>query len=210
MQYHLSRGAVPTREQARFWIISIASALEWLHKNYIIHRDLKPANILLDSEGFIKIADFGLSVNMKSRESLPTSCCGTVGYIAPEMYLGPSWDKNKKTKCGAQPELGLATKIGMALTRTIGTPGKIFPEMLFRSQKVNHDENDSSKTKESKKKRSGAKGESGEGLAKFKMPRYSSYGSSIDYFALGVTIHQFYCYGMVRFGIFLHHKSPTN
>lgn len=46
---------------ARKWIIQICKGLAYAHKNGIIHRDIKPENILLDSDGNIKITDFGLA-----------------------------------------------------------------------------------------------------------------------------------------------------
>lgn len=48
-------------KDARFYIAEIILAVEYLHQQNIVHRDLKPDNILLDTEGHIKLTDFGLS-----------------------------------------------------------------------------------------------------------------------------------------------------
>lgn len=67
-------------------------AIEFLHKHEIIYRDLKPENVLIDSKGYIKITDFGLSwMNIKSNEA--KSICGTPEYLAPEIILKLGYGK---------------------------------------------------------------------------------------------------------------------
>lgn len=50
-----------SESQVRFYTAQIILAIEKLHSENIIYRDLKPENILIDKEGYIRVADFGLS-----------------------------------------------------------------------------------------------------------------------------------------------------
>jgi serine/threonine protein kinase len=64
----------------------------YLHQQNVMHRDLKPDNILLAYENYrfnIKIIDFGFSIKQKT----DTRGLGTVGYIAPEIYLNKKYDQ---------------------------------------------------------------------------------------------------------------------
>lgn len=48
-------------EQVKFIAAQILVGLGYLHANKIVHRDLKPENVLMDMDGYIKLADFGLA-----------------------------------------------------------------------------------------------------------------------------------------------------
>nr|CAI5826257.1 unnamed protein product [Callosobruchus analis]CAI5858110.1 unnamed protein product [Callosobruchus analis] len=66
----------------------LVEALAYLHSHRILHRDLKPQNLLVDKEGHIKLADFGLSRSFSLPTRTYTHEVVTVWYRAPELLLG--------------------------------------------------------------------------------------------------------------------------
>ncbi|KAK2665214.1 hypothetical protein Ddye_003788 [Dipteronia dyeriana] len=71
------------------YIVSLTNALAYCHEKHVIHRDIKPENVLLDHEGRLKIADFGWSVQSRSKRH---TMCGTLDYLAPEMVENKAHD----------------------------------------------------------------------------------------------------------------------
>ena len=63
----------------------IITALEYIHSKNIIHRDLKPENLVFDSQGYLRITDFGISCLNNKDNSKETS--GTPGYMSPEVLF---------------------------------------------------------------------------------------------------------------------------
>lgn len=71
-------------------VVAITCGVGFAHKRGVIHRDLKPDNILFDTDGTVKVADFGLAkiVNWQERKQLTVlgDVFGTPCYMAPEQY----------------------------------------------------------------------------------------------------------------------------
>ncbi|CAD8047722.1 unnamed protein product [Paramecium primaurelia] len=92
--YHLKLKGRMTEKKMKFYAAEILIGLDYLHKQNIIYRDLKPENILLDSEGHIKLCDFGLSKICSWGDMYAKSICGTFEYIAPEIILEEIYTKS--------------------------------------------------------------------------------------------------------------------
>ena len=82
--FHMSKRGRFTIPEVRVYLAEIAIALNHLHKCDIVYRDLKPENVLLDKDGHLKLADFGLSKDL-SKRGTTTTFCGTSEYFAPEV-----------------------------------------------------------------------------------------------------------------------------
>ena len=64
--------------------VQMISGLNYLHSNKIIHRDIKPTNILVNSKGYVKISDFGVSGYLKDTNEERKTMLGTYMYMSPE------------------------------------------------------------------------------------------------------------------------------
>ncbi|XP_017083530.1 RAC serine/threonine-protein kinase [Drosophila eugracilis] len=83
--WHLSHERIFTEDRTRFYGAEIISALGYLHSQGIIYRDLKLENLLLDKDGHIKVADFGLCKEDITYGRTTKTFCGTPEYLAPEV-----------------------------------------------------------------------------------------------------------------------------
>ncbi|KAG5481952.1 hypothetical protein LSCM1_05664 [Leishmania martiniquensis] len=66
--------------------------LRYLHERHVIHRDIKGSNVLLTKDGQVKLADFGVSTELKHTLSRRNSFIGTALWMAPEALTEKDYD----------------------------------------------------------------------------------------------------------------------
>lgn len=89
----LQQGKLRPEEALRI-VPAVCDALQYAHRNGVVHRDIKPGNILMDREGKVKIADFGIAKLAESGAAEVTltearQTMGTPHYMAPEQVENP-------------------------------------------------------------------------------------------------------------------------
>ena len=71
-------------------VSQVAAALDHAHSLGVIHRDIKPANLIMESDGRVRIADFGIAHTVDDPATITSSgeLVGTITYLAPEILAG--------------------------------------------------------------------------------------------------------------------------
>uniref|UniRef100_H3CBN3 protein kinase C n=1 Tax=Tetraodon nigroviridis TaxID=99883 RepID=H3CBN3_TETNG len=89
--------SVFTEKRARFYSSCVLLGLEFLHQNHIVYsstRDLKLDNLLMDADGFVRIADFGLCKEGMGHGDRTSTFCGTPEFLAPEVLTESSYSRS--------------------------------------------------------------------------------------------------------------------
>nr|XP_009790125.1 PREDICTED: CBL-interacting serine/threonine-protein kinase 8 isoform X5 [Nicotiana sylvestris] len=78
--------------ESRRYFQQLIDGVDYCHIKGVYHRDLKPENLLLDSQGDLKISDFGLSASPGEGVNILKTTCGTPNYVAPEVLSHKGYD----------------------------------------------------------------------------------------------------------------------
>jgi hypothetical protein len=101
-----TRGMIPresnnsfTLPSVKFYAANVILAFQHIHGLGIAYRDLKPENLLIDSQGYVKVIDFGFAKRLPCRLPNGTvsdktfTVCGTPEYLAPEIIGSKGYTK---------------------------------------------------------------------------------------------------------------------
>ena len=111
------------------WVEDLCSGLAYAHRQGVIHRDIKPANLMVDTEGTLKILDFGLARRDASKFTQSHVIIGTPNYMSPEQIRGTNLDNRSDI-------FSVGALLYEVLTYTEAFPGAVHQTM----HKILHEE----------------------------------------------------------------------
>lgn len=115
-------GGYLTYAEAAHMVSSLAKALQYAHENGVLHLDIKPTNIMIDRQGTVKLADFGMAT-LASAAGYGGARGGTIGYMPPEQVEGMLVDERSDI-------FSLAVVLRQALTGSNVFAGRTAKESL--------------------------------------------------------------------------------
>ena len=98
LKTRMKQGQRFTQEELKRWWNQMVDALNYTHAKEIVHRDIKPSNIFVDTDGNVKLLDFGIAKVCESSTKTRTGIMmGTLMYMSPEQVrnskgVGPKSD----------------------------------------------------------------------------------------------------------------------
>ncbi|CAL1543230.1 unnamed protein product [Lymnaea stagnalis] len=89
----LAKKGAFSEDESRPYLRQVTSAIDHLHRSDVVHRDIKLENLLIDSNGDVKLVDFGLSAVCHDSDHQLSTQCGSPVYAAPELFAGRKYGK---------------------------------------------------------------------------------------------------------------------
>lgn len=126
--YLLSRDGRLSVDDATLVTYHITKALAFLHAQDIIHRDVKPDNILIGSDGFARLADFGLAKKLGGRDDVTTM----PGGVGSSWYMPLEQAKNAQFVDGRSDLFALGATLYHLLTGELPFPGSSHAEVVAK------------------------------------------------------------------------------
>jgi len=83
---HLRKCKRFTEKRAKFYAAQVFLAIQYLHDLGYVYRDLKPENILFETDGYLKVSDYGLAKHIKPGEKT-YSLAGTPDYVSNQCFI---------------------------------------------------------------------------------------------------------------------------
>jgi YVTN family beta-propeller protein len=114
-------------QRAAYLVSQVAEALDAAHADHLAHRDIKPSNILVTSNDFVYVVDFGIARSMDGQQTSLTITGVTVGtwhYMAPERFTGRAVD-------GRADVYSLACVLHECLTGAPPFSGRDLPALMY-------------------------------------------------------------------------------